>query len=438
MHDAIFDPITNSEDEMLLRAKIHKSYAPTYLRAYIMASLCIEPQFVLSDSAANLNRAFRTLVDVREAKGYNLNYLPKADFNWLISEGHIRFAARDKYRGCFSDGLRKAQKDMKTVDQPSEQYTKHLDEICSDSQVYWFNLENVSRMFTNNFREGIEAELGSPDLPPRREWAIRQLMDQLADRETYKYGDIKPLLLKYLNKGEEDYRAIRKIMRQAYEYNVPNELGLDYNMYMPSRNSETLLRRGGRLELVQELSWEESIRVDFACSVHGFAALRAKSLKYIWASSEYEAFQRQLRAFRNGTVNLNEYLQTLSRYLQVINECVADDFTQKYYDYKNDLYEKRKPSNLWIKVRQYNKGDEPLAVVVKAMEDAWNMGSIVKDILMGSPVSPIVGLIFKLLSTYARKKSTFPELPKEVNEAIILQHPEPSQTAVATTPGQEG
>lgn len=426
MHDAIFDPITNSEDEMLLRARIHKSYAPTYLRAYIMASLCMEPQFVLSDSAANLNRAFRTLVDVREAKDYNLNYLPKADFDWLISEGHIRFAARDNYKGRFSDGLREAQEKMETVDQPSERYTKRLDEICSDNHVYWFNLKKISGMFTNNFREGIEKELGSPDLSPRRERMIGQLMDRLAGQETYKYGDIKSILLEYVDKRDEDYQAIRKIMRKAYEYNVPNELGLDYSMYKPSskpsRDAETLLRHDGRLELVQELSREERVQVDFACSVYGFAALRAKSLKQIWSSSEYEAFHKQLCAFRNGTVDLDGYLQALIRYLRVINECVADDFMQKYYDYKNDLYEKGKLSNLRIKARQYNKGDEPLAVVVKAANDAWNAGSIAKDILTGSLASPAAELLFKLLSAYAKKKSTFPELPEEVNEAIILQH----------------
>lgn len=421
MHDAIFDPITNSEDEMLLRARFHRSHAPTYLRAYIMASLCIEPQFVLSDSAANLNRAFRTLVDVREAKDYNLSYLPKADFDWLISEGHIRFAARDDYKGRFSDGLREAQKKMETVDQPSERYTKRLDEICSDNQVYWFNLKKISGMFTNNFREGIKKELSSPDLSLRRERMIGQLMNRLADQETYKYGEIKSILLEWVDEWDEDYQAIRKIMRQAYEYNVPNELGLDYNMYVPSRDAETLLKQGGRLELVQELIREEKVQVDFACSVHGFAVLQAKNLKEIWASSEYEAFQKQLREFRNGTLDLDEYLQTLSQYLQVINEYVARDFTQKHYDYRNDLYEKGKLSSLLIKVRQYFKGDEPWAVVVKAANDARNVGGTAEDIFTGSLISPGVGLFFKLLSAYAKKKSTFPELPEEVNEAIILQ-----------------
>ena len=423
MHNAIFDPITNSEDEMLLRARIHRSYAPTYLRAYIMASLCIQPQFVLSDSAANLNRAFRTLIDVREAKDYNLDYLPKADFDLLISEGHIRFAARDNYKGRFSDGLREAQEKMKTVDQPNERYTKHLDEICSDDQVYWFNLKKISRMFTKNFREGIEKELGKSDLSPRRARIIGHLMDRLVGQKTYKYGDIKSILLEYVDERDADYRAIRKIMRQAYEYNVPNELDLDYNMYVPSKDEKTLLKQDGRVKLVQELSREERVQVDFACSVYGFAALRAKSLKQIWASSEYEAFQKQLHAFRNSRVDLDEYLQTLSQYLKVINEYVADDFIQKHYDFRNDLYEKGKLSSLLIKVRQYSRGNEPLVVVVKAANDALNVASTAKDILTtGSLVSPAEGLIFKLLSAYAKKKSTFPELPEEVNEAIILQH----------------
>ena len=45
-----------------------------------MASLCFEPQLVISDSAVDLNRAFGTLIDYDEGAGnYKLEYLPKAD-----------------------------------------------------------------------------------------------------------------------------------------------------------------------------------------------------------------------------------------------------------------------------------------------------------------------------------------------------------------------
>lgn len=415
MNGAIFDPITNSEDEMLLRAGIRdRVYAPMYLRAYIMASLCIEPQFVVSDSAANLNKAFRTLVDIREGEGYNLNYLPKSDFEWLISEGHIRFAARDKYKGNFSEGLREAQKKMKRVDQPSERYTKRLDEICSNDRVYWFDLEEISKKFTENFQKGIEEALIDPGITLRREWLIEQLMDRLADQETYDYKGIKSILLEYVYEREEDYQAIRKIMRQAYEYNVPEYLGLDY--YMPSSDAKILSKQNGRLEL----SREEGIKVDFACNVYGFAALPAKRLENIWASSEYEAFQKQLDAFRNNAIDLEKYLETLSRYLQVINEWVEDEFTQRYY--KNVPYEKGKVSSIPIKVYQYFSGEESRIVAAKIANDLWSTGNLVKDILTGGLAFRLIdGFFSKILPAYAKKTSDFPELPEEVKEAIILQ-----------------
>ena len=79
MNRALFDSITNSEDKMILHTGI-KSIMLVLLRAYIMASLCFEPQLVVSDLAVNLNRAFRTLIGYDEGAGiYKLEYLPKTD-----------------------------------------------------------------------------------------------------------------------------------------------------------------------------------------------------------------------------------------------------------------------------------------------------------------------------------------------------------------------
>ena len=82
---AIFDPITNSEDEMIVCAGIKRHYACAYLRAY-------NEDFII------------------------------ADFEWLIREGHIRFAARNTFEGNFSEALRQSQISKQNVDQPSDRY----------------------------------------------------------------------------------------------------------------------------------------------------------------------------------------------------------------------------------------------------------------------------------------------------------------------------
>lgn len=103
-----------------------------------------------------MNRAFRTLIDYDEGAGNNkLEYLPKADFEWLIRNGHIRFAVRDTYREDFSEALRMSQRNMKGVDLPSEKYTKRIDEICSNKYVYWYNLDDISHMFISKFKNSI-------------------------------------------------------------------------------------------------------------------------------------------------------------------------------------------------------------------------------------------------------------------------------------------
>lgn len=415
MREAIFDSITNSEQEMLLRAGIKKCYAPTYLRAYIMASLCIEEQFVISDSAASLNRAFRTLIDCQEGEGYyTLKYLPKEDFEWLIREGYIRFAARDQFKGDFSSGLREAQKKMQTVDQPSERYTKRLDEICSNEHIYWYNLDNVTRRFTSKFKKGIKEKLNRSDLSLREERLIRQLMDRLADQEMYTYGGIKSTLLEYLSEEDQDYKDIRKILRKAYEDNVPDELDLDYLLF--SENAGPLSKSDGRLILTRE----RRVEANFACSIYGFATLPAKRLRDIWASSEYGNFRKQIDAFRNGVIDLDEYLESLCRYFRVINERVSEDFTQRYY--QSVSREKWELSSVPIEIRQYFRGEEPYIVAAKVVNTVWNVGSFVSDIFTGELAPHLIGGLFsKVLPAYAKKKSDFPELPKEVTEAIIMQ-----------------
>lgn len=66
---------------------------------------------------------------------------------------------------------------------------------------------------------------------------------------------------------------------------------------------------------------------DFVCNVYGCAALPISHLKYIWEG--YDNFERQINCFRNGTIDLNEYMEALSKYLLRINDVVEDAYTLK-------------------------------------------------------------------------------------------------------------
>lgn len=84
MNRALFDSITNSEDEMILRTGIKRYHVCTYLRAYIMTLLCFEPRLVISDSAVNLNRAFRTLISIIVKKMLIINMYAESYGNRMI------------------------------------------------------------------------------------------------------------------------------------------------------------------------------------------------------------------------------------------------------------------------------------------------------------------------------------------------------------------
>lgn len=411
MNKALFDSITNSEDEMILRAGIKKYHACTYLRAYIMASLCFTPQLVVSDSTVNLNRAFRALIDYKEGEGaYNLDYLPKADFETLIRDGHIRFAARDTYKGDFSEALRISQSNLKGVDLPSEKYTKKIDEICSNQYVYWYNLDDISRRFTLKFINSIKKELEEINILPEREKLLRKLIYILSDKETITYNGVKSILLESYSEEDDEYKHVRRILRQSYDYNVPELLGLDYCMPLqntkPSRGQEWMLK----------VSAEEMLECDFACNVYGFAALPVSHLKYIWESKEYADFEGRVDDFRNGIIELNEYMEAFSKYVLRINDVIRDVYTIK--NNHNEPYKKGKISSIPIAIRHYCKTDDTCVVIAKILNNAWNLYNLGTD--LGSSMLDVV--FSKCLPNLAKKNDIFPEPPEEINEAIIVQN----------------
>lgn len=414
----LYDPITNSEDAMIARAGIKKHHACTYLRAHIMASLCFEPQFIVSDSSVNLNRAFRTLIDYRESEGnYNLDYMPKADFEELIREGHIRFAARDNFRGDFSGALRVSQQKKQAVDLPSERYTKKIDEICSNEYVYWYNLKEISQLFTSKFRDSVERELNQDtQTPPERLKLLRKLNNRLSDKETIEYSDVKSILLdgrkeKYAEKDPE-YQYIRRMLRQSYDYNIPDVIHADLCMPLqgiqPSRSQDWMLKMDRELYL-------EPDEYDLLCNVYGFSELPVSRLKEIWKSIEYENFRQQINLFRADVIELDEYVTALKNYLRKINEAIKDVYTIKHN--KNVPYEKEKLSSILIKIRYYFKADDGWVVAVKFLNDTRNIVGLSENLVS----SIIQELFFKALPVLAKKGSVIPAPPEEIREAIILQ-----------------
>ena len=414
MDDALFDSITNSEDEMIARAGINKYHACTYLRAYIMASLCLQPQLIITDSAANLNRAFRTLIDHREGEGYyNLDYIPKADFDWLIREGHIRFAARNEFRGNFSEALRVSQQGKQAVDLPSEKYTRMIDEISSDKYIYWYDLEKVSQEFTSKFKSAIKHEL-EKDAPISVERAklLRSLNDRFSNEQKITYNGVKSFLLKdqdkYYEKDNADYQYIRRILRQSYDYNLPDVLGVNYCMpwhrIRPSRNQDWKL----------ELNEVFPLECSYLCSIYAFSELPVSHLQYIWESREFGNFRYQVNQFKAGVIDLDEYILSLEKYLDKINEVVKDVYAVKHN--KNTPYEGGILSSIPVRIRYCHQADNNWIVAANVAIELLDTISMLNDFS-----SIIQGLFVKVLPVLAQKTSIIPEPPEEINEAIILQ-----------------
>lgn len=409
----LFDPIINSEDEMIKHAGLQnaKFLSYIYLRAYIMATLCFTKQLVVTDTAITLNRAFRSLIDKDEGDGYyfkdnevHLRY--PADFARLIKEGHIRVAARDTFSN-FSDLYAETMEKKKHVDLPeSPKYIELIDAICPPQYIEKYSIDKASENFSSLFRKEINKEINSTNVFYEREKLLRNLIYRLSDKETFTYNDVKSILIDDFNLNEKDaeYKFIRNKLRLSYDYNIPELLNLDCCMSLrnvkPSKNQDWKL----------DLSCKKLER-DFICSVYGLASLPAGDLIKIWDSNEFTDFQEKLTCFRNNSIEPNEYIESLNSYILKINDTVKDSFSEK--SNPGSLNKYGKIDRLKIKVNKYFKTDGKCFVILKLISDiypALDFSSFISSAVTS-----------KILTSVARKIDDLPEPPEKMDTAIIIR-----------------
>ena len=407
----LFDPIINSEDEMIKCAGLQnaKFQAYTYLRAYIMATLCFTKKLVVTDTAVSLNRAFRTLIDKDEENGHYFGEEKKyllypADFSWLIKNDHISIVARDSFVS-FSD-LLKEQKEKKHVDLPSEQYVEMIDAICPNRCMKKYSIEDASIKFSTTFRGQINDKLNDINISLQMEKILKELIYRLSGEETFTYSKVKSILLDNMKIDEKgfEYKFIHEKLRQSYDYNIPNLLHLDYRMSF--RNIKPSKNQDWKLDLNCK-----KLKRDFLCSVYGLASLPARSLRDIWESKEGIDFFQQIGQLRDETFELNEYVEWLNNYLLLINDVIRDNYRERF------THESGREKKCVVKFREYFKTDGKYFVVAKVVNDIYSGVNYVRDFdaLIWDTV------ICKLIPCIAKKMDGFPDPPEKMVEAVIMK-----------------
>ena len=401
----LFDPIINSEDEMIKNAGLQnaKFQAYTYLRAYIMATLCFTQQVVVTDTAIILNRALRTLIDKDEEGG---NYfrdeskylLYPADFSWLIKKGYIRVAFRDKFENFF-DLYDNIMLSKKHVDLPlNKKYIKEIDAICPQEFMKKYNINEASKAFSSLFRNQIYTKMNDENILHQREKQLENLIYRLSDKEVFTYNDVKSILIDdiKLDKKDPDYEFIHKILRQSYDYNIPDLLSLD--CCTPLRDIKHSQKQDWKLDLSCE-----KLERDFMCSVYGLATLPVRNLQDIWGSPEFEDFQEKLVCFRKKSIELNEYIESLNKYLLKINDVVRSNYSEK----------SKKATGLKVEARRYFKTDGKCFIALKVINDIYDKCDF--------PASIEKTILSKILTSIVRKIDNFPDPPEKMDAAIIIK-----------------
>lgn len=343
--DAIFDSITNSEDKMVQRFKIRKSKACLYLRAYMMIRLFFFEEFVISDSSINLNQALRTLI-LREEGGlkYDLRKLPPADFGELIKDGSIKLAARDIYKGSFSDALRNAQNKKKRVDLPSAKYTGMIDEICKEENIYWWNEDIITQMFTTKIRDSLKMQYSD-----EVNFFLKDLSNRLSNQETLTYNIVKNEALKTCKETSEEYRILYDMLRNSYDYNIPEYFQMKY-LKQFNGFQQTIKKHNFEMELPEQydISWKYSF------DAYAFALAPVSYLKIAWDSGAYQRYRSSMSQYMDGQISFSRFLISLQEYLAYI-----DDLLVSFYHIK---YKETAPKNIILRLKEYKNGVDFIAL----------------------------------------------------------------------------
>lgn len=390
IRDAVFDSITNSEDKMIQRFNIRKSEACLYLRAYMMIRLFFFEEFVISDSSINLNRALRTLILEEEGwNKYDLRNLPPADFGELIKDGSIKLAARDIYKGSFSDALRNAQKNKTRVDLPSEKYTRMIDEICKEENIYWWNADVIAQMFTTKIKDSLRDSMEMQHSDKVNVF-LRDLSDRLSSQEILTYNFVKNVALKTHEETSEEYRTLYDMLRNSYDYNIPEYFQMKYLKQFKGFQ-QTLKKHKFEINLPEQydISWKYSI------DAYAFAMAPISYLKSAWSSGEYQCYKSARLQYMDGQISFSRFIVTWQDYMAYL-----DNLLVPYYNKGNGS------KNIILRFKEHKNAADVLALTVEVgvwMHDA-------ADVIFNIVLNPIAGILNLVLT------NIFPSIVSKVHE----------------------
>ena len=377
INDAIFDSITNSEDKMIERFKIPRSQACIYLRAYIMIRLFFFEEFVISDSSINLNKALRTLILQDEGKNkYDLRHLPPADFGELINSGSIRLAARDIYKGSFSNSLRNAQNNKKGVDFPSKKYTELIDEICKEKYIYWWNEDRVSYMFTKKIRENMEQQYSD-----EINYFLRNLSNRLSNKEILTYNMVKNEALKMCKETSEEYKILYDMLRDAYDYNIPEFFNMDYlkrfNGFKQSVEKHNIKINPPEL---YDIPWRYSF------NAYAFAQTPVEYLSIAWESGPYNRYKMAKLQYIEDKISMSQFLASLQDYLDYIDHLLVPFYNSRYKVSKNII----------MRFKEYKNGVDLFAITIETGAWAYGVADALSNIIAAP--DPTIGIVKLVLA----------------------------------------
>ena len=197
------------------------------------------------------------------------------------------------------------------------------------------------------------------------------------------------------------------MLRESYDYNIPEKLKLHYLRFFDSP-----------LTLADKSDYEINLTEQYECSwkylfnIYAFALLPVHDLEFLRASAECARYKRALSQYMvEGSGSFQSFLVALEDYLKEINYVLVPTYNNKYIG--------NQPQNIVARLREYKDSEGLLGISTEIVLKGSDIAGAIPEIIM-NPWSGILKFIASNL---------FPSIIKKGHEARVTM-PEIKQAII--------
>lgn len=365
-----FDSTVDAHGDVRLRD-------PMRLRGYINFRLLFWPNIYFTDATVNNNRILRDLMfENKDGLSGRYPFLPH-DYNKLLKNKVIKIAVRSSLNDeTFSSDLRKLQFNGQNLSLPDDEYTKQIENIISPDVIIRYDLNDVSRLFSDKVRKCLANS--SNWIKPADE-ELQKLCERLYDEyqgcQLMKFNDLLDSVREYgYDQDDFMYKKIRTQLSECYKNNVPEILGLNNQHILRAPEPEIIDGRMNDIEMIYYSDENETVPVHF--DIESLAYLPSGRILEILEMNSRKTFIEKLNRFVDrDRVGYNDVYTEFEKYITDLNMLCKDYFGSMRN--KNNFFESCFHKMKSIKMKVFESSVYP--VITYSISEAFEHLQLIAD-----------------------------------------------------------